>query len=112
MYFLGFELAVFLYLGCIMLMFIFQLKELIYLVPLFDVYPPFFSFSLSYPPACVWNKNFKQFRCGGSTIYHIDADELFASHYDNFIVDSAGVFTSQQLLCHPLLLLVLLWLLL
>lgn len=31
------------------------------------------------------DKNFMQFQCGRNIIYHIDADELFVSHYDNFI---------------------------
>lgn len=30
-----------------------------------------------------------QFQCGRNIIYHIDADELFVSHYDKFIVCNA-----------------------
>lgn len=67
------------YAWCLLvLLFIIQLKRAIYHVLLFDfVY------------LCWPDKNFMQFQCGRNIIYHIDADELFVSHYDNFIVCNA-----------------------
>lgn len=75
------------YAWCLLvLLFIIQLKRAIYHVLLFD-----------FVCLCWPDKNFMQFQCGRNIIYHIDADELFVSHYDKFIVCNAKKGAQPQL---------------
>lgn len=65
----------------------------------------YFSISFTMFASQHWSdKNFIQFLCGGNIIYHIDADELFVSHYDNFIVGTETGECPALLLLHSFLL--------